>query len=268
MLFAAFVLSACAGVDDATLRESGTGETVAGDRNQVIGTVPGRSARGAVAGGGSGATAGTVSGDALRLLASASAALKRRDFDDVISLTTRVIGAGGGSARALSYAHTLRAAANYSMRRYPAAVSDLGAAIAHDPQNYVALEGRGIILGRARRYDEALSDLNRSITLRPRFSSFYARGLLYLRMHDAQAAEGDLTRAVTLRPEHANAHFARGLSFHVRGRKAEAVAEYQRTLALEPGHRGAREALARIDRPAPRGPNLPTGPMTPPMVRT
>lgn len=263
MLLAAFALAACAGEDVAALGGTGSADTSAGDNVQS-----GSGARSGFQGYAARGARNGVTGDSLRLLASASAALKRHDYDDVITLTTRVIGAGSGSASALSYAHTLRAAANYSMRRYPAAVSDLGAAIAHDPQNYVALEGRGIILGRAHRYAEALHDLNRSIALRPRFSSYYARGLLYLRMHDAKAAEPDLTRAVKLRPRHANAHFARGLSFHLRGRKAEAVAEYQRTLALDPNHRGARAAMAQIDRRAPHKPKPPTTPLTPPMVRT
>ncbi len=68
----------------------------------------------------------------------------------------------------------------------------------------------------------------------------------YGRMGDSDAALAELETAVELAPGKIRALLALAEAQVTRGRRAEAVALYERVLAIAPGHQGARKALRRL----------------------
>ena len=88
-------------------------------------------------------------------------------------------------------------------------------------------------------------------------------------MRRANDANRDFSQAIALKPGHAQAYFARGLSFHMIGRKQSAEADYRHVLQIDPKHKGARRALKMLDRGGvPRGgPTTPKEHFKPPKVK-
>ncbi len=98
------------------------------------------------------------------------------------------------------------------------------------------LVNRGILLNRAKRYQDAIGDFNTAITLEPRSGeAFLNRGNSHFFLRDFDAALVDYERAIELgtRDLHA-AHFNRGLVLEVMARPEEALEAYRRSLEVRP----------------------------------
>lgn len=200
-------------------------------------------------------------------LAASLKALGDRNYGNVLIFSTYAIRRGDLDNRLLSIAYTTRAAAYYNNRQYRRAKSDLGAAILADGTNYIALEGRGQLHVEQRQYGLALADYSSSIRIKPRFHNYYLRGLLLLHMQRAGAANRDFSQAIARRPYDAKAYFARGLSYHMIGRRRSAAADYRYVLQINPNHKGARSALRLLARGRGPAPRRPTVPFEPPKVK-
>jgi Flp pilus assembly protein TadD len=68
-----------------------------------------------------------------------------------------------------------------------------------------------------------------------------AKSLVLFVHNDAREAVEDLSRAITLDPDNAEAFYQRGLAYALMGEADKAVADYEQTCALDPGHRKASE---------------------------
>jgi tetratricopeptide (TPR) repeat protein len=64
--------------------------------------------------------------------------------------------------------------------------------------------------------------------------------------NDAREAVEDLTRAAGLDPGNAEAYYQRGLAYTLLGKKDKALADYEQTLILDPGHKKAAEKRDKI----------------------
>jgi tetratricopeptide (TPR) repeat protein len=58
---------------------------------------------------------------------------------------------------------------------------------------------------------------------------------------DALSAIEDLTRAIELEPDRADAYYQRGRCHALLGKRDDALADYDRAIALDPGHERAAE---------------------------
>jgi tetratricopeptide (TPR) repeat protein len=130
---------------------------------------------------------------------------------------------------------------------------------------------RGETYRLAKRYEEALADLDRAIELNPDYAGAIAqRGLSYRDMGRYEEALADLDRAIELNPDYAWAIAQRGQTYRLAKRYEEALADFNRAIELNPNldwaiaQRGVtyrlakryEEALADFNRAIELNPNL------------
>ncbi|MFF8611475.1 tetratricopeptide repeat protein [Streptomyces sp. NPDC015350] len=140
-----------------------------------------------------------------------------------------------------------RAWDHYRAGEAEAALSDHGRAVAMDPRNARAFQGRAVVLRALGRYGEALADLDRAEELAPdRAWAVRERGETYRRMGRLEEALVVLDRAHALDPADAVPLGSRGLVRHRLGRHEEALDDFDRAIALRPEYRWALVRRARV----------------------
>ena len=115
---------------------------------------------------------------------------------------------------------------------------------------------RGIAYHNLKRYQEALTDLNRAIQVDPNFANAYAsRGNTYVDLQRYDKALADFQRAIQLDPTLIPAYAQRSSTYAALGRYAEALADVNRVIQLDPRvaqsywHRGnIHAAMQRYDK--------------------
>jgi tetratricopeptide (TPR) repeat protein len=120
-------------------------------------------------------------------------------------------------------------------------------ALALDPYNVQALNGRGLVHQGDKRHAEAIEDFTAVHGLVPqRAEPLVARATSYLALDKVKEAAGDLDEAVQSEPNNAQAWSMRGLVYERLGDKVKAAASYNRALAIRPRDDAARNGLARV----------------------
>jgi serine/threonine protein kinase/Flp pilus assembly protein TadD len=102
---------------------------------------------------------------------------------------------------------------------------------------------------RARRYAEAVGELDRAILLNPRhYWSWSLRGLCHLHLGEATLAVADFSTCLGQAPE-AWVYWNRGYALYTAGQKAEAVRDFDAALRLDPTLASARwnRGMARLE---------------------
>ncbi len=127
------------------------------------------------------------------------------------------------------------------------ALAQFEKALALDPYNVQALNGRGLIHQGDKRHAEAIEDFTSVHGLVPqRADPLVARATSYLALDKYKEAAGDLDEAVQSEPNNAHAWSMRGLAYEKLGDKKQAAACYNRAIALKPRDDAARSGLARV----------------------
>lgn len=171
---------------------------------------------------------------------------------------------------------------------YPAALTDIEAALVLDPKNLEATASRAYVKRRLGKPDEALVDLNtvldrntnsvavwveragiyadkgdyakaladyeRAIALAPRDAYLRSdRGSTYFAKGDIDQALIDFSAAILLDPKLASAWNNRGASYARKEQWASAISDYTKALELDPNHRSTYQnraiAYRKIDQP-------------------
>lgn len=128
----------------------------------------------------------------------------------------------------------------------PEAVDYIRQSLAIDPDAHQAWLNLAVILGEARRLDEAIEACRRSLTLQASAESYAVLGnLLRVAQHtaDAIAAYSD---SLKLKPEQPAVLVKQGELLLQSGRSADALALCHEALARDPGHADARKLELRI----------------------
>ena len=120
-------------------------------------------------------------------------------------------------------------------------------ALALDPYNVQALNGRGLIHQAEKRHAEAIEDFSSVHGLVPqRADPLIARATSYLALDKVKEAATDLDEAVQSDPSNGHAWSMRGLAYEKLGDKAKAAASYNRAIAIRPRDDAARSGLLRV----------------------
>lgn len=127
------------------------------------------------------------------------------------------------------------------------ALSEYEKALAIDPYNVQALNGRGLIYQGEKKHEQAIADFTAAHGLVPqRADPLVARATSYMAMDKVKEAAGDLDEAVQSDPNNAHAWLMRGLAYEKLGDKKQAATCYNRALAIRPRDDAARSGLARV----------------------
>jgi tetratricopeptide (TPR) repeat protein len=117
-----------------------------------------------------------------------------------------------------------------------------------------ALSARGQAHRQKRQYDQALTDLNEAIRLKPdSVGALYRRGNVYRDMRDYDRTIADFDQVLRLQPNFAGGFLNRGYVWEAKGDRERAKADYQAALAIgappaDPRtHQQARERLAKLE---------------------
>ena len=98
-----------------------------------------------------------------------------------------------------------------------------------------AFFARGSIKSSLGRHEEAISDANEAIRLKPNFAEVYLlRGLSNENLGRHEEAISDLNEAIRLKPNFAQAYLFRGLSNGNWGRDEEAISDLNEAIRLKP----------------------------------
>jgi tetratricopeptide (TPR) repeat protein len=197
----------------------------------------------------------TVSGAAVALALS-QREMTRRNYAGAVRITSEAIRSNQLKGNELSLAYALRGDAYFMGGDAAKARDDWRTGVEMDGQNAIALRGMAIISNMQRKFPEAMQYMERAIAASPNNPYLYiTRGVL--RLEDRRAvglALADFDKAVTVKPDLASAYFYRGLANHMSGRFAQAKADYDKALEINPGERRASQALALLEqRRAPTG---------------
>jgi Flp pilus assembly protein TadD len=116
-------------------------------------------------------------------------------------------------------------------------------AVAYAPRDGLVYHERGAALAALGRYEEALGDLNRAVSLSPSARAYSDRGAVNVRLGRQADARADLRAALALDPSLAAAHMNLALSF--RPDDGAAAARHLRE-AVRLGEESAVEPLERV----------------------
>jgi tetratricopeptide (TPR) repeat protein len=123
------------------------------------------------------------------------------------------------------------------MRRYDDALTDLNRAIEARPDQASAIGSRGETYRATRRYDEGLADFNRAIELIPSYVwGIGSRGQTYRQIGRYDETLADFNLVIELRPSRMWAIGSRGETYRLVGRYDEALADLSCAIEYHPNN--------------------------------
>jgi tetratricopeptide (TPR) repeat protein len=124
------------------------------------------------------------------------------------------------------------------------AISQYQEVIRLKPDFALAHNNLGFALLRKGQVDEAISQYQEAILLRPDYLLAHNNlgNAFYLKHRDAEAIS-QYQEAIRLKPDYVDAHNDLGLALYRKGRTGEAISQFQEALRLKPDHAAARKNL-------------------------
>jgi tetratricopeptide (TPR) repeat protein len=144
--------------------------------------------------------------------------------------------------------HFWLAHALYESSMCPQAAQAFEAASRLEPPAFDLLLDWGLALDCAGNWQDALVKLQQSSTLQPSAHVQSQIGMVYAKHNKFEEALAALTQAERIDPTFEMTYMYRGKIFEETGYKADAAAQYQHALALNPLDSDARDSLARVSR--------------------
>ena len=168
-------------------------------------------------------------GDAEVLYRQGLIACQTSRYDRAVDLIGRAI-----ALRASAAAHVGLAGALLSLGRGAEALDSYDAALALQPDSVPALTGSAAALRQLGRHAEALGRASAAVTLEGSAYAHCQEGAVLLDLGRASEALASFERAIALEPQCVEAHNYRGMALQQLQRSAEALASIERALSLRP----------------------------------
>lgn len=175
------------------------------------------------------------------LIASAIQKMSRGDYRGMLPDLDRAISLLNGSASTLDSQnvrlYTLRGIAKFELADKKGALADYKRAIAFNPTDAAALNGRGVAKSELGDKQGALADYNRSIAINPNHADvYYHRGNDYYELGDKKRAIDDYNRALAINPNYAGIYNNRANAKSQLGDKQGAIDDFSRAIAINPNY--------------------------------
>ena len=138
--------------------------------------------------------------------------------------------------------------AHYLAGHYPEAIGHYEKAAQIQPPNFDMLVDWALAYDGVGRYADAIAKLNQAAVMERSAHVYTEIGKEYGKMGKYPEALDALATAIQIDPNFAMAYYNRGGVYESVGKKAQAIEDYRRVLALDPRITFAREALARVSR--------------------
>ncbi len=107
--------------------------------------------------------------------------------------------------------------------QYDKAIEDYSRAIAIDPNNANAYNGRGIAYRKKDQYDKALEDFNKAIAIDPNSANAYnGRGIAYRKKDQYDKALEDFNKAIAIKPTYYAPYFDRACIYSLQNNESAA----------------------------------------------
>jgi tetratricopeptide (TPR) repeat protein len=158
------------------------------------------------------------------------------DLDRRIASCTRVLNDVNKNAHDRAVAFSNRGLAWHDKRKRMRALADYSEAVGLNPKLANAYYGRGVVWSKEDEVERALADFTEAIRLEPNNAIYYNERCWALAVadRDLELALADCTEALRREPNDANMLDSRGFVYLRLGRLAEAVAEYDAALKINP----------------------------------
>jgi tetratricopeptide (TPR) repeat protein/S1-C subfamily serine protease len=121
-----------------------------------------------------------------------------------------------------------------ALEKYDEALKAIDIGLSLEPNDWILLNEKALILGLKGKYTAEISLHDRIINIQPQASTYYNRGNSKYNLGNKQEAISDYNRAISLNPKHAAFYNNRGLAKFDLGVKQEAIADYNQAIALNP----------------------------------
>ncbi|MBI4288423.1 MAG: fused MFS/spermidine synthase [Chloroflexi bacterium] len=166
------------------------------------------------------------------------------NYEKALADYSEAIRLGAGTAK-----HYVGRAKVYVQKgEYSRAIADAAIAVKLDGGLASGYENRGIAYLYVRDYNRAIKDLSRAIELAPTAPLYDNRGLAYVSLRQYDAALVDLNKAVETDAGYSLPYYRLGYVNQEMGRRAEAIASYEKFLSLSEDSSLARTARSALER--------------------
>jgi tetratricopeptide (TPR) repeat protein/S1-C subfamily serine protease len=132
-----------------------------------------------------------------------------------------------------------------SLGKYDKAIKSVGIAIQLEPKDLTSLEQKASIFKDSKQYNKSIDIYNEIIKKQPEAYAYYNRGIVKFTLGNKQEAIADYDRAIAINPKYARAYINRGLAKSDLGNKQAAITDWDRAIAINP-----KDAEAYINRGA------------------
>jgi tetratricopeptide (TPR) repeat protein len=155
----------------------------------------------------------------------------------ILGATACGVGAAAAQADPASWAACAGEEPQYTLAQQ---IAGCTTHLATNPNDHIGLFNRGHSYEASGQFDQAVSDYNRAIALKPDLAIAYeARGNSYYKLRQFDWAITDYTRAIALRPNNAESYGNRGNAYLALLRPDKAIADYAKALKLDPANKSA-----------------------------
>ncbi len=128
----------------------------------------------------------------------------------------------------------------FEARRYDEALTQLNQAVALKPVYYKARISRGKVFRRMKKYPESLADYNKAIELEPnRDEAYNNRGNIYFETQQYDKALADYQKVTQLNPSESKAYGNTGAIYAQQGKFPQALENLNKALTMNPSYQDA-----------------------------
>jgi tetratricopeptide (TPR) repeat protein len=138
-----------------------------------------------------------------------------------------------------------RAVAKGYLKKFDEAIKDEDRAISLDHGNNIFYVNRGFMKAGKQEYADAIADYTTAIKIKPSHNAYADRGFAFYQVKQYQKAIDDFTAALAINPADYDIYYRRGIAYKAIANMDKACFDFKRSASL--GYPPAKEELTKIN---------------------